>query len=172
MTTTTRTSAAAVAGVDLVPLREALDAAAVELALEGDTDAVIRAGRAAPEVMESWLDTTWREPARFRRSLYRAAAARGSETIKSRPELGLDLYADCIAGHLGHQRPALTIVQDGRGLQEISYETLHARSAALASLWVKSGVKAGESLALLLPVGEQRQRHRECPEDDVIALFP
>jgi hypothetical protein len=114
---------------------------------------LIRAGRAAPELMESWLDTTWREPARFRRSLYRAAAARGSETIKSRPELGLDLYADCIASHLGHQRPALTIVQEGRGPQEISYETLHARSAALASLWVKSGVKAGESLALLLPVG-------------------
>jgi hypothetical protein len=114
---------------------------------------LIRTGRAAPELMESWLATTWRDPARFRRSLYRAAAVRGSETIKSRPELGLDLYADCIASHLGHQRPALTIVQEGRGPQEISYETLHARSAALASLWVKSGVKAGDSLALLAPVG-------------------
>lgn len=114
---------------------------------------LIRTGRAAPELMESWLDATWREPARFRRMLYRAAAVRGSETIKSRPELGLDLYSDCIAIHLGHQRAALTFVQEGRGTQETSYETLHARSAALASLWEKTGVKAGDSLALLLPVG-------------------
>ncbi|HET8933428.1 MAG TPA: AMP-binding protein [Polyangiales bacterium] len=108
---------------------------------------LIRTGRATPELMESWLETTWREPARFRRALYRTAAVRG-EAIKSRPELGLDLYADCIASHLGHQRAAL--VHEGR---EITYETLHARSAALASVWDKAGVKAGDSLALLLPVG-------------------
>ena len=108
---------------------------------------LIRTGRAAPELMESWLETTWRDPARFRRALYRTAAMRG-EAIKSRPELGLDLYADCIASHLGQQRAAL--VQEGR---EITYETLHARSAALASIWDKAGVKAGDSLALLLPVG-------------------
>jgi non-ribosomal peptide synthetase component F len=114
---------------------------------------LIRTGRAAPELMESWLDATWREPARFKHSLYRAAAVRGSEAIKSRPELGLDLYADCVASHLGHQRAALTLVQHGGAPQETSYEALHARSGALASAWHKSGVKAGDKLALLLPVG-------------------
>lgn len=113
---------------------------------------LIRTGRAAPDVLERWLQSTYREPARFRRAMYLAAASKRSEAIKSRPDLGLDLYADCVSCHLGRQRAALVVVQEGRS-SEISYETLHVRCSALASEWKRAGVAAGDSLALLAPVG-------------------
>jgi hypothetical protein len=113
---------------------------------------LIRAGRAAPEMMERWLAATWRDPLRFRRALYVAGASSKTGAIKSRPELGLDLYTDCVAVHLGRSRTALIVMQDGRP-SEITFETLHARCSALASLWIKAGVKTGDSLAVLLPVG-------------------
>ncbi len=110
---------------------------------------LIRAGRASPPLMEGWLDRTWREPASFRRALYRAGATQRSDAIKSRPELALDLYADCITIHLGRGRTAL-VLTDARGVpQEFSYELLHARSAALASTWLRAGVASGERIALL-----------------------
>lgn len=113
---------------------------------------LLRAGRAAPDVMQRWLEHTWREPARFRRALYLAAASRRSAPIKSRPELGLDLYTDCVSAHVGHQRTALVVVQDGQPV-ELSFDALHARCSALASLWLKAGVEAGDALSLLAPVG-------------------
>ncbi|HEY6881770.1 MAG TPA: hypothetical protein VI299_27270, partial [Polyangiales bacterium] len=114
---------------------------------------LIREGHATPQLMEQWLHATWRDPAGFRRALYRAGASQ-REAIKSRPEIGLDLYTDCIASHLGRNRTALVLVAEGSGAtQEISYETLHARSAALASTWLKAGVCTGDSLVVLAHVG-------------------
>ncbi len=117
---------------------------------------LIRTGRAALPLIEQWLQASWRDPARFRRALYRAGAAQRTEAIKSRPEVALDVYADCIARHLGRNRAALVMVAEGRGTpQETSYEALHARSSSLASTWRKAGVSAGDSLALLSPVGPE-----------------
>ena len=113
---------------------------------------LMRTGRATPDFMERWLQASWDEPARFRRALYDAASSGRKEPIKSRPELGLDLYTDCISIHLGRARTALVVMQDGRPV-DISYEMLHARSSALASLWSKAGVEVGDSLAVVLPVG-------------------
>lgn len=128
-------------------------AAEVEPELDlGYVAELIRSARATPELMERWLHETWREPAAFRRALYRAAASRRSAPIKSRPELGLDLYTDCISSQLGAARTALITVSEGKP-SEVTYEALHARSSALASTWTRAGVKMGDSLALLAPVG-------------------
>lgn len=113
---------------------------------------LIRAGRAEPELLERWLEASWQQPERFQRALYIAAASSKAGAIKSRPELGLDLYTDCVSLHLGKGRTALIVMQEGR-THEISYETLHARCSALASHWIKAGVQPGDSLAVLLPVG-------------------
>ena len=129
------------------------DAPDVEVEPElGHVAQLIRTTRATPELLERWLHATWRDPVRFRRALYLTAASRESGAIKSRPELGVDLYTDCISSHLGHGRAALVVVQDGRRV-EITYEALHARCSALASAWIRAGVKVGDTLALLLPVG-------------------
>lgn len=112
----------------------------------------LRTGRVTPELLEAWLRETWLDRPRFRAGLYAAAAARAEAPIKSRPSLGLDVYADCVTSHLGAHRPALYTLRDDQ-VVSTSYEQLHERCSALASAWRQAGVEAGASLLVLLPVG-------------------
>lgn len=116
--------------------------------------AELRTGRAGAAHLASWLPACWQAPERFERSLYAYAWNRRPEPIRTRPELGVDLYADCITTKLGAGRAALVLLQDGQP-REISYEWLHERCSALASAWSSAGVSAGASIAIVLPVGSE-----------------
>jgi hypothetical protein len=113
--------------------------------------AQLRAGRTTPAFMEHWLRRTWSDRDGYMRALYRAAA-RKYPAIMGRPELGLDLYADCVTAQLGHNRTALVTYKDGQVI-ETSYEWLHLRCSALTSVWQSAGVSAGAALVIVAPIG-------------------
>jgi hypothetical protein len=119
-----------------------------------DLDAVVhklRAGRADAEWLEGILPATYEAPETFCKALYTYASRRAGG-LKSRPGEGIDLYHDCVVVHLGQRRRAF--VKSGpAGDEEISYENLHVRSAALAAAWTGAGVEPGMSIAIVAAFG-------------------
>jgi hypothetical protein len=113
---------------------------------------VLRAGRATEAWLSGWLPSTWNDPARFQKGLYGSVAEQRGGAVKGRPGTGFDFYHDCVLANVGKKRAAL-VVHDDRDLLSLSFDSLHERSSALANAWRAAGIKAGESVAIVLPVG-------------------
>ncbi|HVJ91094.1 MAG TPA: AMP-binding protein [Labilithrix sp.] len=109
----------------------------------------IRAGKATPAWLASWLEKSYASPGAFRTALYMFAAARREDAIKSRPHVGFDFYHDCVLAHVGQRRRAL-VAREGRDLSSITFESLHARVSSLAAAWTREGVVPGTKVCVML----------------------
>lgn len=113
--------------------------------------AALRAGKAGMKWLGEFLPATYEAPDRFYRALY-AFAQRRVGGHKSRPGDGHDLYQDLIGLHIGQRRRAFIRVTPD-SLDEITFDNLHLRSAALANAWMQMGVEPGKAIAIVLPMG-------------------
>lgn len=87
--------------------------------------------------------------------MYAHLGARRGAAFKSRPGAGHDLYHEYVVAHLGKQRTAI-VYREGQSWERASYETLHARSNALAASWQEAGVAAGDIIAIVAPAGVEQ----------------
>lgn len=124
------------------PDPEHLDIAAVVSALRG--------GRAGMNWLGEFLPATYTAPERFHRALF-AYATRRTGGYKSRPDEGYTLYHDTIGIHAGQRRRAVVVAATS-GDQELTFASLHQRSAALATAWAQMGVAPGKAVALVMPM--------------------
>jgi len=125
------------------PDPERLDIEAIVSALRG--------GKAGMKWLGEFLPATYQAPDRFYRALY-AFAQRRVGGHKSRPGDGYDLYQDVIGLHVGQRRRAFIRVTT-QEQDDITFDNLHFRSAALANAWMQMGVEPGKVMALVLPMG-------------------
>ena len=136
------------AGEPLAPV--ALDPHRLDLHVVYET---LRAGKGTDVWLSGFLPSTYAKPERFREALYAYVASRRSRgVLKSRPAVGFDLYHDCVLAHVGHRRAALVVRESGATI-ELSFESLHQRCSALMAAWTREGVAAGDSIAIVLPLG-------------------
>ena len=112
---------------------------------------ILRAGRATPDWVDGWLPSTWNDPESWKRGLYASISELRGGAVKGRPGESIDLYHDCLLAQVGKRRPALVVRDDD--VAEWTFESLHERASALAGAWQAAGVKAGECVAIVLPVG-------------------
>lgn len=112
----------------------------------------IRAGKATPAWLASWLEPSYAEPEAFRTALYAFAASRREDAIKSRPTVGFDFYHDCVLAHVGQRRRALVARENAasRELASYTFEALHLRCSALAAAWAREGVEPGTRVCVVL----------------------
>ncbi len=112
----------------------------------------LRAGKATPAWLATWVPGAWADPEAFRKDFYAFAAAKREGAIKSRPQTGFDLYHDAVLAHVGRQKRALVAREreGGRELVTVSFESLHVRCSALADAWTREGVGPGTHIAVVL----------------------
>jgi len=106
----------------------------------------IRAGKATPAWLASWLPSTYERPERFRELLY------GFAGVKTTPTGPVDFYSDCVLAHAGGPKIAV-LAREGRERVHLSYASLHARCSALAETWTEAGVEPGDVVAIVLGPG-------------------
>lgn len=119
-----------------------------------DIDAIVsafRSGKAGMKWLGEFLPATYEAPDRFYRAFYTFVQGRVGGH-KSRPGEGYDLYQDLIGLHVGQRRRAFIRIT-AQEQDEISFDNLHLRSAALANAWAQMGVEPGKAIALVLPMG-------------------
>jgi hypothetical protein len=101
-----------------------------------------------------WLSASWHKPARFWRELTQYQARLSSPAPKSHPNEGFDFYYDLVLRH----RPELAVLRNYTrqgGWRTLTYGELDARSTALVHDWTARGLGPGNSVCLVLPVGEE-----------------
>jgi hypothetical protein len=119
------------------------------LTAEGDPDPT----EEGPTLRGGWLAESWRDPARFWLGLARYHAALSSPAAKSHPTEGFDFFYDLVQRHRP-ERAALRCYARQTGWRTTSYHDLETRSTALAEEWAQRGLRAGDAVCLVLPVGE------------------
>jgi hypothetical protein len=134
---------------DFDRIRAQLETATI--AADGDQDGDDDGG---PALRGGWLAESWRDPARFWRTLARYHAALSSPAAKSHPGEGFDFYHDLVLRHRP-ERVALRSYSRQTGWRTTCYRDLDARSTALAGEWVQRGLQPGEPVCLVLPMGEE-----------------
>ncbi len=119
--------------------------------LAGDGDH--EAPEDGPALRGGWLAESWRDPARFWIDVARYHAALSSPAAKSHPTEGFDFFYDLVQRHRP-ERAALRCYARQTGWRTTSYHDLDARSTALAEEWAQRGLRAGEAVCVILPMGE------------------
>ena len=102
-----------------------------------------------------WLEASWQDPDAFARALLRYHSASTQAPVKSSPEAGYDLYHDLVLRHQNLSLPALLWTELEPGLHALSYAQLHAACTQRRATWMKQGVKAGEALCIIAPLGPE-----------------
>lgn len=104
-----------------------------------------------------WLTASWRNPDEFAHALLRhhTAASSAQAPIKSSAEAGYDLYYDLVLRHQAAALPALLWTELASGLHTMTYAQLHAACTLRGAHWTAQGVKAGEHLCILAPLGPE-----------------
>jgi hypothetical protein len=113
-----------------------------------------------------WLKESLDDPQEFSAALFKDAARRSQSPPKSQYGLAYDLYHDLVARHATGpmaSRPAfLWIAQDrpgqgerGTPLRALSYAQLHVAATALCMAWKRRGVRPGELLCVIQPLGPE-----------------
>lgn len=101
-----------------------------------------------------WLDASYAKPQDFWVQLL-AQVERTTGALKSRPGVAIDLYADAVLRHRPSGRAAL-VSRDARGTwSTLTYAALDSLASASAAAWLSRGVKAGDSVALVLDFGPE-----------------
>ncbi|XXF80712.1 AMP-binding protein [Myxococcaceae bacterium GXIMD 01537] len=103
-----------------------------------------------------WLEDSWLAPQPFFQALQTYMGGATAQPLKSQPyDGGCDLYHDLVARHLKQRREVLVSYAAGAGWRRLSYDDLHARVGALAVAWEAAGAKAGQTVAIVLPLEEE-----------------
>lgn len=103
-----------------------------------------------------WLHESWRDPVAFWSALDAFHASREPQP-RSNLKDGFDFFHDLVLRHDTDEKRIAFRWYDRQaaGLQSLSYAELDKRSASLASDWSQHGVKRGESICLVLPLGPE-----------------
>jgi hypothetical protein len=112
--------------------------------------ATLRGGKANGPWLRTWLPETHVVPEAFWEALYAFHFSR-QNAVKSRYRKAYDFYHDCVIIHLGSGKPAFVLCESGL-YEEVSYDVLHERCAALAAAWRRAGVVSRQSVCVVLPV--------------------
>lgn len=100
----------------------------------------------------AWIEASWRRPDTFLRALLRYHAALDPASVKSTPQAGFDLYHDLVLRHADRGRTAFVSLADGRP-RAVSFSALHALCSECRAAWLGRGVRPGDSLCVLAPLG-------------------
>lgn len=120
----------------------------------------LRADQAAarPWNDTGWLAESWRDADAFATALISYSSGLLSPPAKSSLQSGCDLYHDAVLRFVAQDRAALRTIgegPDGRVTsRSLSYGELHTRVTNLAATLRARGLKAGDPLCILLPMGE------------------
>lgn len=106
------------------------------------------AGSEAP----GWLRRSYQQHEEFVGALFQHVLERTERLEKSQPFVRYDLYHDLVVCNTGLDRDALMFFQGG-SFETVSYDELHARCSALASVWQEQGVEPGAVVCIALPFG-------------------
>jgi hypothetical protein len=98
------------------------------------------------------LDASWQVREDFQRALL-AEAARSFGANKSRSSENYDFYADLISRHTGQRADAMVYRGPSGQLLRLSYDALDASVVRLCASLRAQGVAAGDSVAIVQPVG-------------------
>lgn len=102
-----------------------------------------------------WLEASWQDPDAFARALLQHHSASTQAPVKSSPEAGYDLYHDLVLRHQNPSLPALLWTELEPGLHSLSYAQLHAACTQRRASWMTLGIKAGEALCIIAPLGPE-----------------
>ena len=103
----------------------------------------------------SWLEESYGNPGPFWASLKSAFEARVTAPGASALFNSYNFFHDIIVCNLNNTAPAFSWY-DGRSVfNSISYRELGDMASAKASQWVRAGLKPGQSLCLIRPVGPE-----------------
>jgi hypothetical protein len=122
-------------------MAQILEAAAIETSLR------LEAQQACGKL--AWLEESYREPGEFWRALKGAFDARvvasGASSLFSR----YNFYHDIIVCNLNNPAPAFSWYDSASGLNNVSYREIGDMAAAKAGIWVRTGLKPGQSLCII-----------------------
>lgn len=112
--------------------------------------------QAFEEELRPLLVPSLEDPPRFFHALLDLFRAEAPAPVKSSAAPGFDFYHDMVIRH-AQDRSAIALrwFEPARGWQSLSYSALHARVGAQRELWMRHGVRSGETLALILPLGPE-----------------
>ena len=103
---------------------------------------------------DGWLSRSLREPAAFQTALLAHTNER-SAPLKSRPGEAFDFFHDLVLRNPGRDNPVLRTYSRRAGWSVLTPAALRQRAVQLATLWSRAGVKPGERLAIVLPLGTE-----------------
>jgi hypothetical protein len=107
----------------------------------------------APVGALSWLKESYRDPEAFWQSLKLSHDGILPMAGKSVPWSGYDFYHDIVARNAANASPALRWLDPAVGWREISYTALGRLAGAKEATWRRIGVKPGEILCIVMPLG-------------------
>lgn len=101
--------------------------------------------------MSSWLEPSYRHADSFWRELMNYLIANISPAYKSCAGEFYDLYHDIVVRHLDRGLPAWRWYE-ADGWHTITFDDLHALAMQCEAAWRQHGVKAGQTVCLVLPL--------------------
>lgn len=107
-----------------------------------------------PESVDlKWLEESYRNPVKFAGDLFNYYAAQFPPLPKSHPFEHYDFYYDMVVRNLQKDRVALRWYEEELGWQNLTFPQLHLQVTELLQEWSEKGVKPGQTLCLVLPLG-------------------
>ncbi len=103
---------------------------------------------------DGWLSRSLREPEGFHDALLAHTSER-SAPLKSRPGEAFDFFHDLVLRNPGRENPVLRTYSRRAGWSVLTPAALRLRAVQLATVWSRGGVKPGERLAIVLPLGAE-----------------
>jgi hypothetical protein len=102
--------------------------------------------------IEEWMEETFAKPASFWNSIISLQTTLSPRPPQSVLEQYYDFYHDCVARHI-ESNNALLFVDESGFAQSWTYKKLHRLINFQVKAWLKSGVKTGQQVAIVMPVG-------------------
>ena len=101
----------------------------------------------------AWLERSYRNPLPFWQALKETQDSMLSWPGKSIPFAGYDFYHDIVVRNQRNTTPAFCWYDRLTGWQKIPYSQLGSMVSRKESVWVGSGVKPGQRVCMVLPLG-------------------
>ena len=100
-----------------------------------------------------WLTESYKNPDDFWNRYLDVFTQYAGLPSRARYQEGYDFYHDLVTRHLERNALAYIYWDANRGEAKVSYASLHQRCRALEAVWEASGVVAGDTVAIVLPMG-------------------
>lgn len=113
----------------------------------------LSAEKAASFRAPKWLIESYQKPYEFWSRYLDVFTQYAGLPSRARYQEGYDFYHDLVTRHLEKEALAYIHWDANRGEAKISYASLHQRCRALEAVWEASGLVAGDTVAIVLPMG-------------------